>query len=309
MKRTTEIVICLLVIGMCGTVRAEEFAQHTWLLPVSEWSDVETDWSELILRGQDSVYDEPLVTDRPDFTEASSTVGRGVLQLEMGYTFVYDDNEADGSILRSHNTPETLFRYGVTDQIELRLFWNYVWERTIDGGIAESFDGAEDFVVGTKIDLLTECCYRPETAFILEFGTPTGGSVFSTDHLAVGVNLLYSWSLPHDWSLAGSTGYSTSAELASVTVPLGAPMQVNDRHNVFHQSVALGVPITEKIGFYFEYFGLYTDGLATDSPGHVINGGFTYLLNYDTQFDIRAGHGLNDATDDFFGGIGLSKRF
>ncbi|HUE70669.1 MAG TPA: hypothetical protein VMP01_07245, partial [Pirellulaceae bacterium] len=25
--------------------------------------------------------DEPLVTDRPDFTEASSTVGRGVLQL------------------------------------------------------------------------------------------------------------------------------------------------------------------------------------------------------------------------------------
>lgn len=37
------------------------------------------------------VVDEPLVTDRPDFTEASVTVGRGVLQIESGYTFVQDD--------------------------------------------------------------------------------------------------------------------------------------------------------------------------------------------------------------------------
>ena len=72
---------------------------------------------------------------------------------------------------------------------------------------------------------------------------------------------------------------------------------------------SIGVPITEKIGCYFEYFGLYTDGLASDFPAHFIDGGFTYLLNYDTQFDIRAGHGINDAAEDFFGGIGLSKRF
>lgn len=83
----------------------------------------------------------------------------------------------------------------------------------------------------------------------------------------------------------------------------------NDRHNVFHQSLALGVPITEKIGFYIEYIGLYTDGRASDYAAHFVNGGFTYLLSYDTQFDIRAGQGLNDLSEDFFGGIGLSKRF
>ena len=32
---------------------------------------------------------EPLVSDRPDFTEASSTVGRGVSQYEVGYTYTY----------------------------------------------------------------------------------------------------------------------------------------------------------------------------------------------------------------------------
>src|SRR4051812_40814645 len=32
--------------------------------------------------------EEPLASDRPDFTEASSTVGKGRVQLEAGYTFV-----------------------------------------------------------------------------------------------------------------------------------------------------------------------------------------------------------------------------
>jgi hypothetical protein len=34
--------------------------------------------------------DEPLASDRPDFTESSSTVGRGIWQLESGYTFIED---------------------------------------------------------------------------------------------------------------------------------------------------------------------------------------------------------------------------
>jgi hypothetical protein len=69
------------------------------------------------------------------------------------------------------------------------------------------------------------------------------------------------------------------------------------------------VRVTEKIGFYIEYIGLYRDGLAVDSSLHFVDGGFTYLMDYNTQFDIRAGHGLNDASADFFGGVGLSKRF
>ena len=39
-----------------------------------------------------SKLDEPLVTDRPDFTESSTTVGQGVVQLEMGYTFTGDSS-------------------------------------------------------------------------------------------------------------------------------------------------------------------------------------------------------------------------
>ena len=44
---------------------------------------------------------EPLVTDRPDFTEATVTVGKGVSQIETGYTYIYDN--ADGESTRTQS--------------------------------------------------------------------------------------------------------------------------------------------------------------------------------------------------------------
>ena len=82
--------------------------------------------------------DAPLVTDRPDFTEASSTVGRGIAQLEVGYTYTYDD---DGGAAKSHSYPEPLLRYGILENwLELRVGWNYASE---DVG-ATTTSGAED---------------------------------------------------------------------------------------------------------------------------------------------------------------------
>src|SRR6188508_1634764 len=47
--------------------------------------------------------DEPLASDRPDFTEASTTVGRGVVQLESGYTYTHDDDGTNRT--NSHSFP------------------------------------------------------------------------------------------------------------------------------------------------------------------------------------------------------------
>ncbi len=45
-------------------------------------------------RGSD--LDKPLETDRPDFTESPKTVGRGVVQLEGGYTYTLDNEAVRG---------------------------------------------------------------------------------------------------------------------------------------------------------------------------------------------------------------------
>jgi len=259
--------------------------------------------------GNGNGEDEPLVTDRPDFTEASSVVGHGRIQLETGYTFVYNDSEDDGTITRTHGGPETLLRIGWTDHFEFRIFWNYLWERSGDEATADTLDGAEDLVLGAKIALWEQCCALPETAFIVQFTVPTGANAFSNQDVTVGVNLLYSWEMPGDWTLGGSTGYANSAELISITLPaLLTPADFLDHRNVVSQSLTVGVPITERIGMYAEGFAFFTEEAVDNRPQYFVNGGFTFLVNNDLQLDIRAGEGLNDASDDLFAGVGLSVR-
>ncbi|MBY0513076.1 MAG: transporter, partial [Gemmataceae bacterium] len=55
--------------------------------------------------------EEPLASDRPDFTEASSTVGKGRVQLEGGYTFTRDHSGEVATT--SHSYPEALLRIGM----------------------------------------------------------------------------------------------------------------------------------------------------------------------------------------------------
>lgn len=54
---------------------------------------------------------------------------------------------------------------------------------------------------------------------------------------------------------------------------------------------------------------LITDRPDFTSTEHYFNGGFTYLVNNDMQWDIRGGTGLNDTADDYFVGTGVSIRF
>lgn len=70
-------------------------------------------------------YKERIETDRHDFTQSTETVGRGVFQVESGYSYFYKDQ--DEEIESSHTTPELLLRYGLSDDIEVRLRWNYAW--------------------------------------------------------------------------------------------------------------------------------------------------------------------------------------
>ena len=77
----------------------------------------------------------------------------------------------------------------------------------------------------------------------------------------------------------------------------------------YAQSWTVAYSLTEELGAYTEWFALIPTGADTALPQHFFNGGFTYLLSDDVQFDIRAGVGLNDAAEDYFVGTGLSIRF
>jgi hypothetical protein len=143
-------------------------------------------WSYGTSFGGGPDLDEPLITDRPDFTESSSTVGRGVAQLEMGYTYTHD-NEAAGRT-KSHAYPGLLLRYGIlAEWLELRVGWTYAEETT--NVLAR---GSEDIYLGFKIALTPQEGILPEMALIPQMTVPSGGAAFTANETLPGVNWIYS---------------------------------------------------------------------------------------------------------------------
>ena len=58
--------------------------------------------------------------------------------------------------------------------------------------------------------------------------------------------------------------------------------------------------MTEKLGGYIEWFGLFPSSADSEKPQYYFNGGIIYQFTNDVQWDIRSGVGLNEAADDYF---------
>lgn len=240
---------------------------------------------------------EPLVTDRPDFTEASVTVGEGVAQLEFGYTYTY--NNSVGVSSRTQSAGEPLLRYGMfRNWFEFRLGVFPIAERTRQPGISRSIYGLEDLYLGTKIALTPQVCAYPEMAIIFQTTVPTGRDAFSNNEMLHGINWLYSWEITKDLTIGGSSQWNRALD-----------GQSKKSYTEFAQSLTCVIPLSEKIGSYFEWYGLFPHSANSERVKHFLNSGCVYLVNHDLQLDIRAGKGLTTASDDYFIGVGATVRY
>jgi len=247
--------------------------------------------------------DEPLITDRPDFTESTEAVPWGRFQLEAGYTFTYDREGSNR--LRDHTLPEFLLRVGIVEDFELRLGWagysfteEHFAEQTAGGrtvGRDDWSQGANDFEVGFKLKIAEQDGILPHLAILGGMSVPTGSANVSSGDVEPSLGLLWAYDLTDEIALAGQGIIAT-------------PTEDGDRFVQSAASVSLGVALTERWGAYVEYFGFYPNADNSDSA-HTINGGVTYLVDNNFQIDLRAGFGLNEEADDFFTGVGFAWRF
>ena len=253
-------------------------------------------WNNGRVVSDGSFLDEPLVTDRPDFTEASGTVGNGVSQIEMGYTYVY--NSDLGESTRFNSFGEALLRQGMfADWFEFRLAVFPVEEQTTAGGVSNSTAGIGDLYLGVKLGLTLQDGALPEMALIPQMNVPTGSNAFTSNHVEPGLNWIYSWEINDFLSTAGSTQGNKRVD------------DTGDAYTEIAQSWTFAYTLTDELGAYTEWFALFPSGANTAQVEHFFNGGFTYLISDNMQFDIRAGKGLNYAAPDYFFGTGLSVRF
>ncbi|MBA2290959.1 MAG: transporter [Gemmatimonadales bacterium] len=229
----------------------------------------------------------PIETDRPDFTEASSVVGYGRIQIEAGWT--YTRSREDGAP-GEHSWPELLARIGLTQAVELRLGLGAVSTTPLTG---ERFTALEDLYVGTKIALGEQRGAVPQLAMMVQATIPTGDDRLSNDRVLPGVALLAGWATSGSWS------YATAVQVN----------RVGSRGVEVAPSVAVGLQFTPALKAYGEWFAFLPAGTAGSvAAEHYLNGGVALGLGPDLQLDARVGAGIGDASDRVFFGLGASIR-
>jgi hypothetical protein len=245
----------------------------------------------------DEEKEEPLESDRPDFTDSSTTVGYRRLQIESGYTYtraVGGDPTHD-----VHDLPELFVRYGLAERLELRVAWDegIVFHRQLDrnSGRIVTESGSTDMQFGFKYAISKQDKWRPQSAVVVSVSAPVGAAFQSSRQVDPFVNYLYSWEFTKKLALNCSTGSWWTAESG-------------DHFSRLSQSVSVEYELTEKLHVFNEWYAFFFRNASDNRPQHYSDAGLTYLVTPNFQLDWRAGLGLNSVSDGFFTGCGLTVR-
>ncbi|HBL28445.1 MAG TPA: hypothetical protein DD490_16555 [Acidobacteria bacterium] len=234
--------------------------------------------------------DGPLVSDRPDFSESTSTLAPGHVQVEAGLTRQEIGDEDTLSL------GEVLVRYGLGERLEARLGVGS-WSR-VDAG-RETFDGYEDPVLQMKLRLTAPADDRPPglpaVALLLGTSVPVGSPELTSDEWQPEARLAFDWTFTDRLSLGANLG-------------AGLPTDGDERFGQVLASASLGLAATDRLGVFIEAYGYSREEPDGDATRY-IDGGVTFSLRDDLQLDARVGFGLNDPSPERWIGVGVAKRW
>jgi len=243
----------------------------------------------LLTAGWSSARD-PLITDRPDFTESAFVVGRGTVQLEGGGTYAETGSE------NATTLPELLVRWGITRTVELRILApTNAWIDGPDG----SNSGFLSTALGAKIALKDgdgEGFWGKTGASVIVATTvPTGSSAVASSAWQPTAILSLAWDLSNAVGLGTNIGWAR-------------PEDEGQRFDSFFGSVAAGVGVAKNTSIFFEF--IFFDRERDRGPNTTtFQTGLTYLINPDLQLDMRVARRLSSEGPDLVIGLGASARF
>ncbi len=127
--------------------------------------------TEATLKTEDEDFEETIVTDRPDQTEAPPLTPKGWFQFEFGIQSEFD--EVKDSKVKTQSTlyNTTLWKYGLTKSIELRLITEFgedkvTFKNSNNEDTTTSVSGLNPITVGLKIPLQKEQGMVPDISLI-----------------------------------------------------------------------------------------------------------------------------------------------
>jgi hypothetical protein len=241
-------------------------------------------------------------TDRPDFTESPNVVPKGALQIETGF-ILENDKESVGGIggpstltQRNLTVNTSLFRFGLTDKVELRLYTVVNSNQLlVESGLVIpdttiKTSGFQTSFIGFKTNL-----YKSDKMSIGFLGHLYIPELASGDFAKIdGQKIAPEFLIPLTYDITDRLG---------IAVQYGLSWDGFTPNPTTSYTLSLGYGITDKLSAFVEPYGFLPNN---GDELHLINGGFTYLINDDFQVDLTGGFGLNEAAPDNFINCGAS---
>ncbi len=225
---------------------------------------------------------EPIQADRPDQTETPSLVPKGMFQMENGFSF--EKNNADSETITA---PTSLWKYGITENFELRLITEFS-HQTSDGN---SISGLNPVLIGFKVKLTEERGIVPKMAFIGHLAVP---KLASKEFQSTFYAPEFRFVMQH-----------TLSEKFSFSYNLGAEWNGETPEPSFIYTTTLGFAASSKLGAFVELYGFAPQ---YDRADHRFDCGLTYLISNNFMIDLSGGFGITEHSPDYFVSTGFSFR-
>jgi hypothetical protein len=233
-----------------------------------------------------------IAPDRPGLGDGSGIVGRGVWQIESGWSF--ESERQDGAVLHELALPLALFRVGVTNRFELRVGTDGLLSDTSSSPGSRRLSGRSDVEVGAKLKLIESARTGFELSVLPIVSLPIGSNAFTSGGYDPTVEMAWTQSLPRGFSLSGNvTGASVSEDDHRFTehiLTISVDRDIAGGWNGFAEA--------------FRASSFERDG----APVWIVDGGATHRLGRQAQFDVSVGRGVTAAAPDWFISAGISLR-
>lgn len=240
--------------------------------------------SALLLQAQDSAP-YSIATDRPSVSFTAALAPKNILIVETGYFRQRDEVEALTNI--SITQPNVSLRYGLSDNFELRLGWEYIGAELRGAGLAtQRQEGSGPLTLGTKIKIADNEGWIPQTTFLGAVQLPFSASKnFQSDFIGSYFRFLFQNTLNERFFLFYNLGANFGSDAEGRAQSTGA------------YTFALGTNVLPNLSAFVEVFGFLPE---RGIDQHSIDAGLVYVFRKQYQLDASIGYGLNEYAPDIF---------
>jgi hypothetical protein len=225
--------------------------------------------------------DDDISTDRPDFVESGSVVGKNVFQIET--SLAWEEERRDGLKIRTQTIP-TLLRYGIADTLELRVETDGPTRQKINSATDNTTEsGFADTSLGIKWQLqeASGTSHRPAMALLAHVDLNSGSAAFRGSGEVPSLRIVAEWELSDDASFGIMPGMAWAKD------------DTGERYLSGILAATYSRPLAGELRGFVELAGKDLRSERHGGNQATFDAGLSYKLDRDTQLDTAINLGLN----------------